>query len=143
MATLVGGSNAKKISIDLERAVAACLHCVCCVQSDVSLVSVVCYLLYVHVCVGEGRAGQEKRGEEKVDTIQKNTRTRNNKGAQKRWKHDDNSVGNYKKQETLGTLSKHGLRFWRDMVIHGPPKKSENGHFLRRIVFTFCQRFPT
>ena len=45
-------------------------------------------------------------------------------------------VRNTKMQEILGTLSKHGLRFWHDMVNHGPSKRSENGHFPRRIVFT-------
>ena len=30
----------------------------------------------------------------------------------------------------LGKLSKHGLRYWRDMVNHGTKKKPENGHFL-------------
>ena len=43
-------------------------------------------------------------------------------------------------QETLRNMSKHGLRFGHDMVNHGPPRRSENGHFPRRIVFFFLKK---
>ena len=48
-------------------------------------------------------------------------------------------------QGTLGKSSEHGLSFWHRMVNHGPPKRSENSNFSRRIVvlYTFpgiCRR---
>ena len=42
--------------------------------------------------MGVSRAGQKKKGEQKVNTIEENTRKRNKTGEQKRWKHGDNSV---------------------------------------------------
>ena len=37
-------------------------------------------------------------------------------------KHGQQVVRNTKKQETLGNVSKHGLRLWHDMDIHGTQK---------------------
>ena len=42
-----------------------------------------------------------------------------------------------KSRETLGKVSKHELRFWHDMAIHGPKKGPKTAHFPQRIVFTF------
>ena len=38
--------------------------------------------------------------------------------------------------ETIGKLSKQGLRFWHDKVNHGPQKGPKTDIFARRIVFT-------
>ena len=50
-------------------------------------------------------------------------------------KQKDNAQKETLAQETLGILSKHELLFRHDMVNHGPPIKSENSIFSRRIVF--------
>ena len=95
----------------------------------------------VHVCVGEGeqsRAGEERRGKSGYST--ENTRKRNKKGEQKRWKHGGNRVGNTKKtKETMGKLSNMDSVFLVRCGQTRTPKRSENGHFSRRMV----SRFPT
>ena len=88
------------------------------------------------VCVGEGRAGQEKRGEAKVDIIQTNTRNRNKKGEHKRLKHGDNSVDKNKKcgkqMKIVKTLAKSSM----------DPKKVRKRSFFQTHCFcTFSQLF--
>ena len=91
--------------------VVCCVVCVvCCVSCIVRGVlcgvlscGVVCFVLLC-VCV----------------CVQKNTRKRNKKGEQKRWKHGDNSVGKYKKVRNIGEIIKTRPLFWHDMVNYGP-----------------------
>ena len=51
------------------------------------------------------------------------------------WKNTENGG------KHLGNLSKHGLLFSHDIVNHGPPKRSQNGHFFQSIVFTLSLGF--
>ena len=56
-------------------------------------------------------------------------------------------VRKYKRWNTMGKLSKHGLRFWHDMVNHGHKIGPKTAIFADALFFymfpTFCQRFPT
>ena len=88
--------------------------------STKQVLSAVC----VHVCGGgQSNAGEERR--EKGGYNAGKHMTTEQKRVNKR---GGNMVIIYKK-ETLGKLSKHGLRSWHDMVHHGQKKRSENGHF--------------
>ena len=109
-------------------------------EKSVYCVCVVCAVCCVCVCPGKGRAGQEKRGEGKVDIIQK-SQEKGTKRVNKRggnmvtivWT-DTNHAGNFGKLVKTRTpfLARHGHPW--------TPKKSEKGNVSRRVVFTFFFR---
>ena len=48
-----------------------------------------------------------------------------------------------KSRETVGKLSKHGLRFWHDLAIHGPKKRPKTAIFPDALFLRFPWDLPT